>query len=375
MKKFFQIFLFVLVVLFFYGLIFGFIFVSGQCNEGETRKCGFTDAGECSYGEQRCINGEWSICYGEIGPQEEICNDNKDNDCDGSVDENCECASGETRKCGIDVGICEFGIERCVDNLWSGCENATLPLQAEICNNNEDDDCDDEVNEGCQQNLTSNCFNNKKDFNEEGVDCGGTCKKCATCFDRIQNQNETGIDCGGSCPACPTCFDGIKNQDEIRIDCGGVCQPCEDIGESDKDNDGLKQKIELQMGTDPESDDSDFDGIKDGVDKMPLCPNNFCDVNYGENEKNCPEDCEVEKEFPTFMVLIFFLLVLAAGVYFFYKHKKSGEKEEKKFEKEKKVIPKIDIKEVARAEEKNLKKSEVERELEKSLRKAERFFK
>ena len=42
--------------------------------------------GECRAGVAVCTAGEWGECIGEIGPEEEVC-DELDNDCDGEVDE------------------------------------------------------------------------------------------------------------------------------------------------------------------------------------------------------------------------------------------------------------------------------------------------
>lgn len=72
-----------------------------QCYSGppETR-----NVGTCIGGVRTCLSdGTWSNCQGEILPQQEICGDNKDNNCDGQVDEGC-------LPCGVDQcfinGIC-----------------------------------------------------------------------------------------------------------------------------------------------------------------------------------------------------------------------------------------------------------------------------
>lgn len=68
---------------------------NGQIDEGlmETQTCG-SNVGECTYGTQTrtCDVGDWtawSACTGGIVPAAEVCNDDKDNDCDGIVDDGC----------------------------------------------------------------------------------------------------------------------------------------------------------------------------------------------------------------------------------------------------------------------------------------------
>jgi len=130
--------------------------VSGGTNK-ETSKCG---------------------CYGGALPAPESCND-IDDDCDGQVDEGLSCCQdGDTRACGTDTGACSVGVQTCFDNSWqaSECEGSIDP-KAEICYNEIDDDCDGEVDEGCDPSYT--CANRLQDLNENGVDCGDDCpRKC-----------------------------------------------------------------------------------------------------------------------------------------------------------------------------------------------------
>ena len=50
----------------------------------------------------------------------ETCNGADDN-CDGAVDESCQCKSGDSQPCGTDVGECVAGSEKCANGMWGAC--------------------------------------------------------------------------------------------------------------------------------------------------------------------------------------------------------------------------------------------------------------
>jgi len=190
------------------------------CEAGKRESCG-SNIGICKQGSRLCsLNAEgypqWSICRDSVAPQVEVCN-RLDDDCDGMVDDvnggrsaaeakcgcygglypmpetcneiddNCDgriddgvscCNEGDTRSCGISVGICQEGTQTCVAGSWHSneCEGEVRP-KAEICYNNLDDDCDGTVDDGCDTSYT--CSNGIQDLNENGIDCGDVCpRKC-----------------------------------------------------------------------------------------------------------------------------------------------------------------------------------------------------
>jgi len=171
-----------------------------QCVAGATRTCGETDVGECEFGTQTCSNGEWGTCIDETTPIIEVCN-GKDDDCDSVVDNIgggssvastlCGCFGGASpsselcnnidddcdgeidvfeQVCGSNIGACETGMKTCTSGVFGDCVGGIMAAADEICGNLIDDDCDNDVNEGCP-----NCFNGLQDGDEEGVDCGGSC--------------------------------------------------------------------------------------------------------------------------------------------------------------------------------------------------------
>lgn len=79
-----------------------------QCEAGTTREC-FSDArskvgkGDCKAGKQTCQdNGAWGECKDQVLPKDETCN-NKDDNCDGTIDDGDICPQGQVCKKGACV--------------------------------------------------------------------------------------------------------------------------------------------------------------------------------------------------------------------------------------------------------------------------------
>jgi hypothetical protein len=100
---------------------------------------GTPGVGACRSGTASCTNGTLGPCTGAVGPSPEACN-GIDDDCNGQVDDGLGMTS-----CG--VGICANTVSTCVGGMAQTCKPGAP--QQEQCNNNLDDDCDGIVNNGC----------------------------------------------------------------------------------------------------------------------------------------------------------------------------------------------------------------------------------
>mgnify|MGYP000377087709 CR=1 FL=1 len=144
--------------------------VGTGCRPGTKASCG-SDTGACKKGVQTCNSkGAYGPCIGGIKPTKEVCNDKKDNDCDGQIDEGCTtgCKPGLRRPCGkTDVGACRRGTQVCNNQqTWGPCVGEITP-KTEVCDG-VDNDCDGQLNEG----LKVECYGGPT-----GTAGKGICKK------------------------------------------------------------------------------------------------------------------------------------------------------------------------------------------------------
>lgn len=121
----------------------------GKVDNGFERagaKC-FAGEGECRVaGTYACSpDGSQSLCSAEAkAPQPEVC-DNRDNDCDGEIDEGEMAGTGDSCRTG-QLGACAAGTKQCVKGTIECVPNQVASV--EICNKI-DDDCDGKVDDDC----------------------------------------------------------------------------------------------------------------------------------------------------------------------------------------------------------------------------------
>jgi MYXO-CTERM domain-containing protein len=117
------------------------------CSPGSFLACG-QSVGNCALGIQKCTAAGTlsATCEGSVAAKAEVCGNDVDEDCDGTIDEGCTCTASSKRPCSLATG-CGAGTQTCGGGSWSAC--APTALVAEVCGNAKDDDCDEEVDDGC----------------------------------------------------------------------------------------------------------------------------------------------------------------------------------------------------------------------------------
>lgn len=129
-----------------------------ECEPGAMQEC-YSDrpetmgVGACANGMQVCneFGTSWGPCEDEVTPEEELCANSVDDDCDGTVDEDPDADGDGFTACGGD----------CCDEQGPECANPELvnPGAFEVDGNTVDDDCDgtaDNPLPACDAGLATN---------------------------------------------------------------------------------------------------------------------------------------------------------------------------------------------------------------------------
>jgi hypothetical protein len=251
------------------------------CTIGTTQKCFAGDAakagnGVCKFGTQSCVKAagtnefqgsKWDVCKGSGTPSVEAC-DGVDNDCNGTVDDNCDCKNGDTQDCST---ACGSGKQSCTGGKWSDC-NAPQPDANGTC--------------ACQAGDTQDC----------STACGQGKQSCAggkwTDCDALQpdaNGNcfvQMNINVDGDCVCAPACPSNAPYPVGCQIDFqGGNSNGCVALAGNGA--------LYFQEGVKCDAGHLTGFVICSSLPGDPLnatnCPINKSDPHYGKKPSDCPE--------------------------------------------------------------------------------------
>ena len=187
----------------------------GQVDEEVKRSCytgpaGTRGIGTCKDGEQVCQSGTWGACKNDVKPSVETC-DNKDNNCDGQIDNGLQrtCYDGPAGTKG--VGPCKSGTQTCAAGSWGSCKGQVIPAK-ETCNG-VDEDCSGTVDDG------TNICNDKT----------RTCSKAKCICDTAKRYYPMGNVCVTDGDTCPSVL-ATGGQLCLDNDLLAVCDPYGKVG-------------------------------------------------------------------------------------------------------------------------------------------------
>lgn len=216
----------------------------GSTDELPERTCTIDDPlvmGECAIGIEVCRNGA-VVCQSRNGPQSDSCN-GKDDDCDGKVDEQTAvvCYPEDTIGCVANesghfecVGKCKAGIKRCVDGAYEeACVESELPSLSDQCTEDGqssiDEDCDGEIDEGCECSEGDECYTGPASSRGKGPCHAGTwecSENSRACVGEVKPKPETcanqGVDddCDGEVDNIPL----VDTSCAAESSANGICK-------------------------------------------------------------------------------------------------------------------------------------------------------
>jgi hypothetical protein len=198
--------------------------------------CGAANSGECKFGNKVCVGGVIQ-CQGNLDPKFETCN-GKDDDCDGTVDNNltdvgASCGASGISPCKKGTIQCQGGVVNCV-----GVINPTL----EACNGI-DDDCNGTIDDNVPGAGVSCGQSDVYPCKKGAIQCQGGAMVCAGALDpKVEvcngiddncdglidnNTTDSGDSCGQSDTA--PCVKGTVKCENGALACIGALNPSPEL--------------------------------------------------------------------------------------------------------------------------------------------------
>ncbi len=186
---------------------------------GGGANCSTGQPGICAAGTTQCSGGS-ILCNPNASPTTETC-DGLDNDCNGTIDDGCNCVNGTTQACytgpnGTNgVGLCTSGTATCVTGNWGSCAGEVTPT-SEICDGL-DNDCDTQSDEGdpgggqaCNTGLNGVCAAGTTQCSGGSIACNPNIAPSSETCDGLDNNCDGVTDEGCNCVNGTTqsCYNG-----------------------------------------------------------------------------------------------------------------------------------------------------------------------
>jgi hypothetical protein len=225
---------------------------AGCVQQGDVITC----KGRCRAGLKTCSNGMLGECANQVFPDtSDACSSGTaiDDDCDGMIDEDCQCTPNTSKPCyggpagTVGIGECKQGTQMCGSNMKYGpCTGDTQPQDEDCTNQGHDDDCDGKTDE--IPGLGATCATGSSGMCKTGTNmCQGGALTCVAPQPQAESCNMEDDDCDGyidedfhlssdnnncgtcgmKCPGGTTCCAGacVDTNGDAK-NCGMCDNPC-----------------------------------------------------------------------------------------------------------------------------------------------------